>query len=208
MLRAGALASRAELLRHDPDAKRIILVKSLDILNKLLEVDVPHLQAYTTKVEVLGMLGEYQQEIDTIEEIVAINNERLEKCKFLADLDGQIGEAIEQSRLEEVERLQEEYVNYAEENQIISVMRMPQDDVVELWIKQAEAYMELKEWEKAKEIILTRTPLTTSSDAMSPPRTLRCVMGLARCDYEMKRYEDAIEGSDWAIAMNRGFLGV
>ena len=43
MLRAGALASWAKLFRHDPDAKRIILVKSLDILNKLLEVDVPHL---------------------------------------------------------------------------------------------------------------------------------------------------------------------
>jgi tetratricopeptide (TPR) repeat protein len=207
MLRAQALASRAALLRHDPDAERVLLLKSLDVLNMLLEVDLPHILAYTTKVKVLGMLGEHQQVIDTINEIVIINNERLEKLQVLAGMERQIDQALAQSRMEEVERLQEDYVNYATENNCIAT-RIPQEDVAELWIKQAESYMELKEWDTATNIFLTKTPLTTAHDAMSPPRTRRCIMGRARCAYEMKKYENAIAASDWAIEMNRGFPGV
>mmetsp|Transcript_21210 Transcript_21210/g.32172 ORF Transcript_21210/g.32172 Transcript_21210/m.32172 type:complete len:465 (+) Transcript_21210:23-1417(+) len=209
MLRSRLLASRANLLKKgDPESARNLLEKALDILNKLLQVNSPHLQAYITKVEILESLGEYQRVVDTVDEVVAINNERVEKIKEISAIEARIEQAMMRHDGEEAERLQQEYVQFATNNQATMATRITQQDVVELWIQQAEGHIKLGNWDTAKDILITKTQFLVSPDALSPSRTRRCVMGLARCAYETKRYDKAIAASEMAIEMNRSFPGV
>ena len=207
MLRARLLASRANYLKEDPDAQRDLREKALVVLNKVLEVDIPHIQAYGTKAEVLNELGEYQQLVGTVEELLVINSERQEKAGVLEDMDRRIEDAMMRGDMEGVERIQQQAVAYAEEQGELGT-RCGSEDVTEMRILQAEAYIELGEWETAKDIFTTKTPVLSMYGAGTPVQVRRSVMGLARCAYEMKVYDKAIAASEWAIEMNRSFPGV
>ena len=83
------------------------------MIDELLQVDQPHLQAYITKAEVLDSLGEHQQVIDTVNEILAINSEWQEKARIFDEMDQQIQEAAMRGNIAEAEWLRQRAVDYA-----------------------------------------------------------------------------------------------
>jgi tetratricopeptide (TPR) repeat protein len=208
MLRARLLAGRASYMKNNPEAKQDLLEKALAILDKVLEVDKPHLQAYVSKAEVLWSLGRYQEQVDTIEELVAVNSDRLEKVAVLEKLEERIDEAAAQGNMEDVDKLQEEYVAYAAKQGDLGTRFKGSEDLTEMRIQQAEAYIELGEWQTAKDILMTKIDVISTYGAGTPIQVRRTVMGLARCAYELKVFDKAIAASDWAIEMNRHFPGV
>lgn len=208
LLRARLLASRAHYLKSvDPDAQRDLLAKALVILNQVLEVDVPHLQAYVAKAQVLNLLGEHRQVVDIIEETLAVNSERLEKVGILDEMDRKIQEAMMRGDMAEANRIEQQAIAYAEQEGQLGT-RFGSEDATDLRLMQAEAYMELGEWETAKDIFMNKTPVLSNYGAGTPVQVRRSVMGLAQCAFEMKVYDKAIAASNWAIDINRSFPGV
>jgi tetratricopeptide (TPR) repeat protein len=208
LLRARLLAGRANYMKKNPGAKQDLLEKALAILDKVLEVDKPHLQAYVSKAEVLQSLGKYQEQVDIIDELVSINSSRLEKAAVLGKLEAQINEAMAEGNMEFAERLQEEYIAYAAKEGDLGTRFKDSQDLTEMLIQQAEAYIELGEWQTAKDILMTKIDVLSTYGAGSAIQVRRSVMGLARCAYELKVFEKAIAASEWAIEMNRHFPGV
>jgi tetratricopeptide (TPR) repeat protein len=206
--RARLLAGKAIRSSSSEEDKERYKDETLDILDGVITAggDLPHIQAFVTKAEVLKLTGEYEKALAVVDEIIRLNDERTDRQEELEYL----------LRMGEAANLREDFV---EEERLFDEAaaqvtnlgtRMAGNNTTkyfDTYLLQAECYQGLKEWRKAIDLYKSILAMLDNPEDATPQQTRQIFIGLARCSYELGAYDRCIDGSDAAISMNRHFPG-
>jgi tetratricopeptide (TPR) repeat protein len=207
ILRAMQAAERANKKGIDPEESQRYLTLALEETDKLLAIENPSLQVYNTKAEIEMKLGEARRAIETLEQVIQIDNQRLEQWAVVDEYMEQVEEARRIGDEDEQERL----LNIVEEfmkRDLGNRLSGGKARHVPLYLMQADAHQQLEEWKEAVDIYKSLFQLLDESHVGTPAENRKLFTGLARCAYEMGNYDQAIAGFSAAIEMNPNFQGV
>jgi tetratricopeptide (TPR) repeat protein len=196
--KARILEARASTCK-DKEQQAALRKEAVACLDKAATADQPNCRHLHAKCEFLVSLQEPEAALKAIDEFFRVNEERMKHPAFKLFWDSRQAE-LDGNKALQME-LQEKGLEAGVKDRVVP-STAPIFTYFLVYMLQAEAYMQLENWESALKL-WDKVMFSKDYRAATPYHWRKIYQGFGRCCYETRRYAAAIHALEGAVEIDR-----